>query len=459
MCTLSSHKSLSVKTHMIGFAVIQCLVMVPFLAEAAAGDDTSRQAIFFGIASRCILAFVWLTAVALPWKPRRRERPRDLWIGLALGAISLVVWAVGFHREWIPEAYLDGSGLTAVIIAGEIMIWLMNAAILLRLLPKDRPQAAHASSPQTEPEGDRNRVMGKVLEKLFAHASEGMIVTDREQRILYVNAAFRQLSGYEEHEAVGQTPRLLRSGWHQPEFYRSMWRQISEEGSYRGEVWNKHKNGDMFLTDLQIFPICGDTGELLHYVGMMKDITAEKQLEAKVSYHTYHDDVTDLPNWTLLKKRFELAKGYAHHHQRSICVILLDLDQFKKINDAWGYGAGDLLLKETAQRLASTVRSSDTVARYNGDTFIVLLPDLRNRDDYRIVAGHLNDAFARPFVVDGQDIHIASSMGICLYPEHGDSLDSLIRHAETALHHAKRAGARAIQVYEAELEQEARGMG
>lgn len=282
---------------------------------------------------------------------------------------------------------------------------------------------------------------------IFENIAEGIMITDEVQRILYTNPSFTAITGYEEREAAGQTPRLLRSGWHKSDFYQQMWNVIRQEGSWQGEIWNKRKDGDMYLESITITTVRNESGKIVNYIGVLKDITVQKQLEAKLQHQAFHDALTGLPNRILLQERMAQAFRYAEEHRRCAAVMFVNVDRFKRINDSFGHASGDLLLKSIAERISAELRASDTLCRLGGDEFVILLPDLRHRDDSARFAAKIIEKLKQSFYIENQELFLTASIGISQYPEDGMTGEALIQNANKAMYRAKESGRNNYQSY------------
>ncbi|MDR0996805.1 MAG: EAL domain-containing protein [Zoogloeaceae bacterium] len=291
-------------------------------------------------------------------------------------------------------------------------------------------------SEQREAEA-RLRLAAKVFESL----SEGLTVAGLDGRIISVNAAFTRITGYAEEEARGKKPgELLASGLHDRVFYAEMWGALHAEGVWQGEVLNRRKDGSTYPEWLSITVIHDERGRPSNYIGLFSDISERKDAEAHIHRLAYSDPLTGLANRTLFYDRLENAIRQAQSTQRPLAVILLDLDRFKAINDSLGHSAGDALLREAGRRLAELARGGDTLARMSGDEFGVLLPEIKSYADAANLASHIIEAFEPPFSVGGREIFISASAGIAVHPSDGDTVETLVQHADVALHNAKNAG-------------------
>ena len=286
---------------------------------------------------------------------------------------------------------------------------------------------------------------------VFESSKEGILITDAERRILAVNPAFTAISGYRAEEVVGKQPDLLASGKHEPDFYRSMWQTIRETGSWSGEIWNQRRDGSVFPELLQITTVRSAGGEVLHYVGTFLDLTERKEAEDRIRQLAEFDPLTGLPNRSLLRDRMAQAMARAERENRRVAALVLDLDRFKTINDSLGHAIGDQLLKGVATRLRDLVRHSDTVSRLGGDEFVVVLTGLEHPAQALPAARKILEALAAPFQLGEHELLITPSIGFALYPDNAGDPETLLKHAEAAMYHAKNQGRNTFQFFTPEF--------
>ncbi|MGE1082240.1 bifunctional diguanylate cyclase/phosphodiesterase [Pseudomonas shirazensis] len=286
---------------------------------------------------------------------------------------------------------------------------------------------------------------------VFENTAEGVLITDTDQRISAVNRAFSEITGYSEIEALGQTPRLLASGQHDSAFYVAMWHQLTAEGHWQGEIFNKRKNSELYPSWLTISAVRNSEREITHFVAVFADISSLKHAQAKLDYQAHHDPLTGLPNRALFENRLHAALQCSQVSNRQGAVLFLDLDRFKHINDSLGHPVGDLLLKGIAQRLKEQVRDVDTVARLGGDEFIILLPGLHKPSDASAIANKLLACFSAPFQAGEHEFFTSASIGISLYPQDGSDVASLIRNADAAMYRSKAKGRNRVEAYTRDL--------
>jgi diguanylate cyclase (GGDEF)-like protein/PAS domain S-box-containing protein len=295
-----------------------------------------------------------------------------------------------------------------------------------------------------------NEVMGKAHELIrqqrlsravFDNSLEGITVTDVNGRIQMVNRAFTDTTGYSAEEAIGQTPAMLKSGKQGETFYMEFWRALKTEGQWRGEIWNRRKNGTIYPEWLNVSAVRNARGDVVNYIAIFSDITERKEREELMTFRAFHDALTGLPNRLLFRDRLEQALAQARRHSaRTPAVMFLDLDRFKQINDTLGHDVGDQLLKEVAARLKRCVRSVDTVARLAGDEFTVLLPEAGSEESIAGVADKILSVMQEPVRLGSEERVITTSIGISVYPRDGKDPDTLMKSADTAMYFVKGSG-------------------
>ncbi len=288
-------------------------------------------------------------------------------------------------------------------------------------------------------------------------AQEGILITDVQQRILRVNGAFCEITGYSAQEAIGATPRLLKSSRHDRLFYVDMWKTIEQDGVWQGEIWNRRKNNEEFLAWLNITAVTDSQGAITHYVGTMTDITERKEAQRQIEHLAFYDLLTDLPNRRLLVDRLHhamIGSGRSHHFG---ALLFIDLDNFKILNDTSGHDIGDLLLIEVAKRLRRCVREGDTISRLGGDEFVVMLEDLHELPgeaaaQAKLVGEKVLEHLSEPFLLAEHMHHSTSSIGIALFSGHEGGVDDLLKHADIAMYQAKMAGRNTLRFFDPEMQ-------
>ena len=292
----------------------------------------------------------------------------------------------------------------------------------------------------------------RIMATVFSSSNEAILITDVKNEIITVNTAFCRLTGYEPHEVIGNNPRMLSAGRTPVTTYQQMWHSINNFGSWQGELWDRRKNGESYPKWLNVSVVRDKTGKIINHIGSFVDITERKASEERVHHLAHHDALTSLPNRFSLHERLTQALGFAKRSQKALAVMLIDLDNFKSINDTLGHHVGDKLLVEVAQRLQQSVRGSDVVARLGGDEFVVVLPDIESPADAAHVAEKIVASVTQSYAIDGQELRSGPSIGICMYPADAVESDDLLKKADVAMYHAKAKGRRNFQFFTAELQ-------
>ncbi|MBF0470185.1 MAG: EAL domain-containing protein [Gammaproteobacteria bacterium] len=291
----------------------------------------------------------------------------------------------------------------------------------------------------------------RIHSTVFATLSEGIMVTDSIGTIKSVNPAFTAITGYSDHEVLGHNASLLNSGRQEASFYAQMWQAIVEEGRWSGEIWNKRKDGTLYPQWLSIASV---PGEVREYVAVFSDLTQRKEVEEKLTYRENYDQLTGLPNRSLLLDRIEHRMVMMKRDRRRMALLFIDLDRFKGVNDAFGHSSGDQLLQSVASRLQAVVRDGDTISRLGSDEFVVLLEDVEDIEDTALVANKITSSIGQPYHLEGGEIFIGASIGIALYPDDAKSAETLISNADIAMSQAKEDGRNRYHFFTEEMQKQ-----
>lgn len=287
-------------------------------------------------------------------------------------------------------------------------------------------------------------------EAVFACTHEGVLITDAQQRIVHINDAFVRITGYSAEEALGQDPRMFKSGRHGADFYRRIWSCLRTEGCWSGEIWNRRKSGEVFPLWQTIRPVADENGTLTHLVAVFSDISAIKHSQQEIDFLAHHDPLTGLPNRLLFGERLQQAiHGPSSPQQGSL--LLLDLDHFKHINESLGHSSGDHLLRLIGERLKDLLPGTTTLGRLGGDEFGIICPGIVQAAAVTQMAQRLLQSLRQPFEVAGERLFVDASIGISLFPEDGDDAEPLLRNADSALFRAKASGRQTLCFYSQEM--------
>ncbi|MEO8010816.1 MAG: diguanylate cyclase, partial [Dokdonella sp.] len=340
--------------------------------------------------------------------------------------------------------------------AGDEWMWVLVRGKIVKRNEAGRPLriCGTARDVTASREAERER---RIAQEVISSMGEAVTVTDLDFRFVSVNPAFTRTTGWQEHEVCGRSAALLNCAQHSPEHYQTLRDTIQREGHWLGELWQRRKNGEEFLSWLQSSEVRDAQGVRTHYVQVLTDITERKRNEQELRYLANYDTLTGLPNRTLLSERLGHAVVRARRSARKVAVLFLDLDRFKHVNDSMGHAAGDRMLKAAGGRLRDNVRDGDTVARIGGDEFTVVLEDIVDVGEAERVAQKLIIAFEQPLELDdGQDVVISPSIGVSLYPDHGQTPTDLLKYADTAMYQAKERGRKTYMVYTETMDTAAR---
>jgi diguanylate cyclase (GGDEF)-like protein/PAS domain S-box-containing protein len=283
---------------------------------------------------------------------------------------------------------------------------------------------------------------------VFTHAHEGIMITDASGTITEVNDAFSRINGYSALDVLGKNPRILQSGRHSSDFFDEMWATITAQGQWRGELWNRRKNGEIYAEMLTISAVKNTAGCVDHYVSLGTDITKMKEYQGQLERIAHYDVLTKLPNRVLLADRLSQAMLQCERRKRSLAVAFMDLDSFKAVNDTHGHNVGDDLLVALSKRMKEALREGDTLARIGGDEFIAIMVDLENVEDSDLLLERLLKAASEPITVGDIVIQVSASIGVTFYPNDGVDADQLMRHADQAMYVAKQAGKNRYQLFD-----------
>jgi diguanylate cyclase (GGDEF)-like protein/PAS domain S-box-containing protein len=288
--------------------------------------------------------------------------------------------------------------------------------------------------------------------------SKGMMITDSRNIILRVNNAFTEITGYKTQDVIGKTPKMLSSGHHDKNFYKVMWTSLKKTGTWEGEVWDQRKNGEIYPQYLIINTVKDDTGAISNYVASLEDISASKEASEKIHNLAFYDALTQLPNRRLLMDRLAHALATSARSNNIGALLLLDVDQFKTLNETLGYDVGNLLLKEIGDRLAKCVPEGDTVARIGGDEFVVLLEGLSDKLNEaasvtELIGNKILTSLSNIYQLSEHAHHSTVSIGATLFHNHDEAEEELLKQADIAMYQAKKSGRNALRFFDPRMQE------
>lgn len=363
--------------------------------------------------------------------PALFNKPEDKIVNLSLKQATRTTLEVELQARKLP----DGEHLACTML--------------------DRTQRKKAEDALLEKtvELEKANVALEQMATVFIHAREGVVITDPEGTILDVNRAFCRITGYERGEVIGRNTRLLKSGEHGPGFYAAMWHSLIENGHWSGEIFNRKKDGSIVPVVLNLSAVRDSDGATRHYVALHTDISALKEHQKQLELLAHYDPLTGLPNRKLFDDRLQQAIAHCKRHGQYLAVAYVDLDGFKAINDNFGHAAGDHLLKTIAATMKKSLRASDTIARFGGDEFVVILDDLDDTLSSTPYIKRLLAAAAQPVDFQGQSLQVSSSIGVAFF-SCSDTLaaDQLLRRADQSMYRAKLSGKNRWHLYDAGLD-------
>ncbi len=275
---------------------------------------------------------------------------------------------------------------------------------------------------------------------IYQNTSDGIIITDKDHKIVGINQSFTQITGYDEQDAIGQNPRFLQSGKQNRQFYSELWSSLLKTGKWQGKIWNKRKNGEIYPELLTINTIKDSTGNITHHMGIFSDLSNMEDSDERMEHLAYHDYLTGLPNRLQLKERLNSELLCANKTGMSLALLFIDLDGFKKVNDEHGHDFGDTVLSMAANRLNHIKRSTDFLARVGGDEFVLIINQFHSQNIIPTIAEKIIAALKDPFYVDQHHINIGVSIGISVYPLYGDTPEALLKQADQAMYESKKCG-------------------
>ena len=349
------------------------------------------------------------------------------------GRDALVKLAEVNHALLIAEQTRAGRYRVGLLV-GVVVLLLVLALVVTRYLESLRQRAKDLALAGT----------------VFQSSQQGIIITDVTGKIVRVNPAYCNITGYSQAELVGTNPRILKSGLQDAAFYRAMWSSLLESGRWRGEVRNRRKSGEHYVQWINIDAVNSDAGDKL-FVGIASDISELVGTRERLANLAYFDTLTGLPNRVLFQDRLRQAMIQTRREHSVMALVFVDLDNFKTVNDTLGHAIGDELLIDVAGRLKDRVRESDTVARLGGDEFAIILIDAKGAEEMVRIATQLIEALSVPHKLSGYDVAGGASLGITFFPNDAMTPEDLLKNADVAMYRAKERGRNNFQFFTGDM--------
>lgn len=356
--------------------------------------------------------------------------------------VSLLAGGEVVQGEEIEFVTATGKHIWVLITAANILFdnKASHVAALIDITPRKKAE-------------EQLREAAAVME----NTHEGVVITDTTPRILAVNDAYSAITGFSSGEVVGKNPGILRSGRQDKSFYESMWNELQGNGYWQGEIWNRRKNGEIYPQWMSISAVLNDQNQPIRYIGVFSDISRLKESQSQLEFLAHHDPLTRLFNRSAVESRMEQELEQANRHHLQLCVLFIDLDRFKQVNDSFGHLIGDELLCSVAERLKARLREGDTLGRLGGDEFVLLASPLQEKHDAAVIARDIIASLSAPFNLStGHEVFIGASIGISLYPENGTSVAELTKNSDAAMYLAKENGRNQFSFYTPELNADSR---
>jgi diguanylate cyclase (GGDEF)-like protein/PAS domain S-box-containing protein len=388
-----------------------------WITSFAIGQSTFLGWVIMGIKFDHPLGLTWLV-------------PLLAWAGLRTGRRNTALIQLMFMAQVLAGAYLQvGYFSDDFARYGMSNFWLLSmllavGGMALAVMSTAQRRIAHLIA---------------LNAKVFSVNNDGVLIVDAENKIVEVNPAFTELTGYSHDEVIGKNPRLLSSGKQGSEFFSDMWKALVKDGRWEGELWNRRKDGVAYLEKLSIYTLKDSHDKVVNRIGVFSDITQMRAEQETVAHHAQHDFLTNLPNRLLFRDRFKQQLARARRNKRKFAVMYIDLDRFKQVNDTLGHQIGDQLLIAVATRLKSQVREIDTVSRFGGDEFAILVTEVTSHNDVTNLADKVLVALSLPYIIEGHTINSSGSLGIAVYPDDGTDMDTILSKADASMYKVKRS--------------------
>ena len=350
------------------------------------------------------------------------------------------------HMHYVTQHQDDGSELDFRIVRRDGQIrWIAHSC--KAVYSKQGKYMGRRGSRRDRTERYHEEESLRMAVAVIDVVNEAVLVTSRDSKIVSVNPSFTYITGFQPDEVIGKDPRVLADPSMQPMLINDLWRTLVRTGNWQGEISIQRKNGSTCICWVSVNIVRNDAGHVTSFVSVFSDITERKENEQRIHYLAHYDVTTGLPNRALFNDRLRQSLLAAKRYQANLALLFIDLDKFKPVNDRYGHDVGDQLLKEVALRVRGCIRESDTAARIGGDEFVLLLPGTNTEQNVVAVAQKVLQEIERPFEIENHAISISASIGVAIYPEHGEDVRNILKHADHAMYQAKHGKGPSIVSY------------
>ena len=375
-----------------------------------------------------------------------------LWAGFGPGLFAIIICCLLANYLFFQPFNSFLINYSPSILSLDLLFSLEELIVLVVIKAMYRNYDNYVANEEQLKQLQINKIDQKIAAIVF-DSQEAIIVTDAKGIILKVNSAFKDLTGYSAEEAIGQSLRILKSGENDADFYKLLLENIKGVGDWTGEVWDRDKTGKLHPKWMTISTIKDDDNKITHYIVRQTDLSGRKFAEQKIEQLAFYDVLTGLANRNWFHDRFQLELDVSKNKERSLALLLINLDRFKVINDTYGHDVGDRLLEEVAKRLLKVVRESDTVARLGGDEFAIILSELKTIQAVKIIVMTVLESLALPFYLGSHQCHITASIGIAIYPKNATEAMMLLKNADQAMTLAKSMGRNTFAFFSVDMQE------
>ncbi len=337
--------------------------------------------------------------------------------------------------------------LEGYILLGSLLTLLFEAFFIIRPALKRATLTHNELAQMVEDQTERLTI----YKQIFANSNDGILITDADNVVIDVNSSFSRIAGFSAEEVKGKKPDILKSSHMDSSFYDHFWRDLLDDEHWSGEFINRKKDGSIYHQRTYVFLLKDGKGEVKYHIGIMSDVSEMKEDQNRLENLALYDVLTHLPNRALFYSQVQKAIERSRRYQHKLALILFDLDNFKSINDTLSHRIGDHVLQNIGTLLTNCTRNLDTVARFGGDEFVMLIEEIQNENNLVPILEKIQKLLAEPMNIESYQLHITCSMGVAIFPDDADNYETLLQYADTAMYHAKKHGKNQFSFFTAQL--------